>query len=336
MNERYLQQALSAISVRRNNAQTIQQQHLAEIAQTVPEIMEINQQLFHTSQDLIQIIRSGENVAERTQRLAQQNQQGQAMIRKLLVQHGYPQNYLDIVYQCPDCNDTGYANGTFCHCLLKLAGKLATKELNKSAQVQLCRFDTFSLDYYRGQTTEHGSDCYTAMQKILAYCQNYAQYFHKSSPSILMFGKTGLGKTHLSLSIASVALERGYSVLYDSVINFLRKIEREHFGKEHPETDTMELLLTCDLLILDDLGTEFDSSFSQSTIYNLINTRLNRSLPTIISTNLDFNGISNRYEERITSRIYANYSILRFVGQDVRIMKAQQAFRKEKERGNRP
>ena len=252
MNERYLQQALSAISVRRNNAQTIQQQHLAEIAQTVPEIMEINQQLFHTSQDLIQIIRSGENVAERTQRLAQQNQQGQAMIRKLLVQHGYPQNYLDIVYQCPDCNDTGYANGTFCHCLLKLAGKLATKELNKSAQVQLCRFDTFSLDYYRGKTTEHGSDCYTAMQKILAYCQNYAQYFHKSSPSILMFGKTGLGKTHLSLSIASVALERGYSVLYDSVINFLRKIEREHFGKEHPETDTMELLLTCDLLILDE------------------------------------------------------------------------------------
>ena len=118
MNERYLQQALSAISVRRHNAQTIQKQHLAEIAQTVPEIMEINQQLFHTSQDLIQIIRSGENVAERTQRLAQQNQQGQAMIRKLLVQHGYPQNYLDIVYQCPDCNDTGYANGTFCHCLL--------------------------------------------------------------------------------------------------------------------------------------------------------------------------------------------------------------------------
>ena len=96
------------------------------------------------------------------------------------------------------------------------------------------------------------------------------------------------------------------------------------------------LLERPDLLILDDLGTEFDSSFYQSTIYNLINTRLNRSLPTIISTNLDFNGISNRYEERITSRIYANYSILRFVGQDVRIMKAQQAFRKEKERGNRP
>ena len=112
-------------------------------------------------------------------------------------------------------------------------------------------------------------------------------------------------------------------------------LEREA-DKEHLETDTMELLLTCDLLILDDLGTEFDSSFYQSTIYNLINTRLNRSLPTIISTNLDFNGISNRYEERITSRIYANYSILRFVGQDVRIMKAQQAFRKEKERGNRP
>ena len=324
MNERYLQQALSAISVRRNNAQTTQQQHLAEIAQTVPEIMEINQQLFHTSQDLIQIIRSGENVAERTQRLAQQNQQGQAMIRKLLVQHGYPQNYLDIVYQCPDCNDTGYANGTFCHCLLKLAGKLATKELNKAAQVQLCRFDTFSLDYYRGKTTEHGSDCYTAMQKILAYCQNYAQYFHKSSPSILMFGKTGLGKTHLSLSIASVALERGYSVLYDSVINFLRKIEREHFGKEHPETDTMELLLTCDLLILDDLGTELMTSFVHSAMYQIVNTRLITGKKTVISTNLSPDELGRRYGAPVLSRLQGEYQILLFFGEDIRKLRRRQ------------
>ena len=321
MNERYLQQALSAISVRRNNAQTTQQQHLAEIAQTVPEIMEINQQLFHTSQDLIQIIRSGKDVAERTQRLAQQNQQGQAMIRKLLVQHGYPQNYLDIVYQCPDCNDTGYANGTFCHCLLKLAGKLATQELNKTAQVQLCRFDTFSLDYYRGKTTEHGSDCYTAMQKILAYCQNYAQYFHKSSPSILMFGKTGLGKTHLSLSIASVALERGYSVLYDSVINFLRKIEREHFGKEHPETDTMELLLTCDLLILDDLGTELMTSFVHSAMYQIVNTRLITGKKTVISTNLSPDELGRRYGAPVLSRLQGEYQMLLFFGEDIRRQK---------------
>jgi DNA replication protein DnaC len=239
--------------------------------------------------------------------------------------HGYPENYLDVIYKCPDCHDTGYAKGTFCHCLLALAGKIAAKELNQTAQIQLCQFETFSLDYYRGQKTEKGSDCYQAMKKILHYCQHYAEHFNQNSPSILMFGKTGRGKTHLSLSIASVVIEHGYSVLYDSVINFLRRIEQEHFGKSDEDTNTMELLLTCDLLILDDLGTEFDSAFYQSTIYNLINTRMNRSLPTIISTNLDYNGISHRYEERITSRIFATYFNLCFVGSDVRILKAQEA-----------
>lgn len=329
MKEQHLKEALSILSARRNAARTTQEQHLQEVEQTIPEIIEINRQLFHTSQELMQIIRSGENVEERTKRLALQNQQGQTMIRQLLVLHGYPETYLDIIYQCPYCNDTGYANGNYCSCLLTLAGNLATKELNQTAQIQLCRFETFSLEYYRGQKTEKGSDCYQAMQKILHYCQDYAQHFNKKSPSILMFGKTGRGKTHLSLSIASVVLEHGYSVLYDSVINFLRRIEQEHFGRDKSDTDTMELLLTCDLLILDDLGTEFDSPFYQSTIYNLINTRMNRSLPTIISTNLDYNGISHRYEERITSRIFATYFNLCFVGQDVRILKAQNAKKQE-------
>ncbi len=332
MKEQHLKEAFSILSARRNDARTKQEAHLQEVKQTIPEIVEINRQLFHTSQELMQIIRSGKDVQERTKRLALQNQQGQKMIRQLLTMHGYPENYLDIVYQCPHCNDTGYTNGTYCNCLLSLAGKLATKELNQTAQVQLCRFETFSLEYYRGQKTEKGSDCYQAMEKIFRYCKDYASHFNKNSPSILMFGKTGRGKTHLSLAIASVVLEHGYSVLYDSVINFLRRIEQEHFGKEKSDIDTMELLLTCDLLILDDLGTEFDSPFYQSTIYNLINTRMNRSLPTIISTNLDYNGISHRYEERITSRIFATYFNLYFVGQDVRILKAQNAKKQEIEK----
>ncbi len=329
MKEQHLKEAFSILSARRNYARTTQEAHLQEVKQTIPEIAEINRQLFHTSQDLMQIIRSGKNVQERTKQLALQNQQGQKMIRQLLSMHGYPENYLDIIYKCPYCNDTGYANGSYCSCLLTLAGNLAAKELNQTAQIQLCRFETFSLEYYRGQKTEKGADCYPPMKKILEYCQDYALHFNKNSPSILMFGETGLGKTHLSLSIASVVLEHGYSVLYDSVINFLRRIEQEHFGREKSDTDTMELLLTCDLLILDDLGTEFDSPFYRSTIYNLINTRMNRSRPTIISTNLDNDGISHRYEDRITSRIFATYTNLHFVGYDIRILKKQQEQRTE-------
>ena len=140
------------------------------------------------------------------------------------------------------------------------------------------------------------------------------------------------------LAIAGEIINKGYGVIYGSAQNLLARLEKEKFSYSNQEEEQsyLSLVLECDLLILDDLGTEFLSQFVTSMIYNIINTRLLEGRPTIISTNLDFNGISNRYEERITSRIYANYSILRFVGQDVRIMKAQQAFRKEKERGNRP
>ena len=141
---------------------------------------------------------------------------------------------------------------------------------------------------------------------------------------LFIYGGAGLGKTHLSLAIANQVLRRGYSVLYDSVINFLRQVEREHFGRASGDDDTLELLLSCDLLILDDLGTEFHSQFYQSTIYNIINTRMNRNRPTIISTNLNYDEISHQYDERITSRIYTNYNCYQFVGQDVRVLKRQQ------------
>ena len=150
------------------------------------------------------------------------------------------------------------------------------------------------------------------MERVLSFCREYARHFTPESPSILLFGKTGLGKTHLSLAIANQVLRRGYSVLYDSVINFLRQVEREHFGRASGDDDTLELLLSCDLLILDDLGTEFHSQFYQSTIYN------------IISTNLNYDEISHQYDERITSRIYTNYNCYQFVGQDVRVLKRQQ------------
>ena len=145
-----------------------------------------------------------------------------------------------------------------------------------------------------------------------------------------MYGKTGLGKTHLSLAIANEVLKKGFSVLYDSVINFLRQVEKEHFGRETRNSDTLELLLSCDLLILDDLGTEFHSQFYQSTIYNIINTRMNRKKPTIISTNLNYDEISHLYDERITSRIFTTYTIHHFVGMDVRVFKKQQEQRQRK------
>ena len=165
------------------------------------------------------------------------------------------------------------------------------EELNSNAQLTLSSFDSFKLSYYSG-------DDYFVMERILAFTRQYAANFKSDSESILMFGRTGLGKTHLSLAIANEVLAKGYGVIYDSIINILGRIENEKFSYSH-STETLDLVMDTELLILDDLGTEYESKFYNSTIYNIINTRLNRGMPTIISTNMDFRQIAERYDERV-------------------------------------
>lgn len=328
MTEENLVRAMQLISDRRIAARTQNEERIREIEARIPEVAEINRQLFRTSRDLMQIIRRGGDVSGRTEALREQNQEAQAMVRQLLEQRGYPPDYLEMHYVCERCQDTGYSGGTYCSCFMELAAKLSVQELNRSVQFESCSFDRFSLQYYQGQHTENGQNCYNAMERVFYFCREYAAHFTPSAPSILMFGKTGLGKTHLSLSIANEVLQKGYSVLYDSVINFLRQVEREHFGKSSRDDDTLETLLACDLLILDDLGTEFHSQFYQSAVYNIINTRMNRGRPTIISTNMGYDDISYHYDERITSRIFTTYTCLQFVGTDVRVLKKQQEQQK--------
>ena len=158
------------------------------------------------------------------------------------------------------------------------------------------------------------------MKRILEFTRNYAENFTPSSGSILMFGGTGLGKTHLSLAIANKVLEKGYSVVYDSIINILRTIEKEHFSRDH-SSEMTDLILSSELLIIDDLGTEYETQFYNSTVYNIINSRINSSRPTIINTNLDYAGINKRYEARVVSRLTTIYSCLEFKGEDIRMQK---------------
>lgn len=320
-----MEEALLKVKQRRINNELTRQEHVEEIYRVIPEIAEINRQLVQVTNSIIAILRKGENVDQKIADLKEQNLSAQKMIRDSLVMHGYPKDYMDMKYTCEKCHDTGYLRDKFCSCVLELHGKIATKELNKSVQFEDKTFDNFSLEYYRDKRTDKGESCYTAMEHVLDFCKEYGKHFDMHKSSVLMFGKTGLGKTHLSLAIANEVVKQGYSVLYDSTINFLRQIEKEHFGKEKSDIDTLECMLNCDLLILDDLGTEFKSPFYQSAVYNLVNTRMNREKPTIISSNLDYNGLSAQYEERVTSRIFTTYVCLNFVGQDVRVLKRQQS-----------
>jgi len=160
------------------------------------------------------------------------------------------------------------------------------------------------------------------MSQIYNYCKNWAEDFSKDSPSILMYGNTGLGKTHLSLAIANVVVEKGYNVIYSSAGNLFSKLEKEKFGKINFDESPEEQVLTVDLLILDDLGSEFSTQFTIATVYNIINTRILSGLPTIINTNLLYDEIGDKYNPRVYSRLIGDYQMLEFIGADIRQLKA--------------
>lgn len=313
MDSAIFDKAQSIMTNRRMKAVSENEQRIGEVNSRIPQIREINEVLFNTGKELISLIANnkGTDISDKIEQLKQYNLGAQAMSRKILAEHGLPEDYLDIHYTCPVCCDTGYNGSRFCECFRAVCGKLAADQLNKSSQLRLSSFDSFSLSYYSGEN-------YTAMKNILEYTMQYAATFSPESKSILMFGQTGLGKTHLSLAIANKVLENGYSVIYDSTINVLRNIEKEHFSYEH-SSEMIDLVMNTDLLILDDMGTEYESQFYNATIYNIINTRLNCRKPSIISTNLDLSGIARRYDKRVVSRIISMYSCLEFKGDDVRL-----------------
>ena len=166
MQGNYLEQALGMIHSRRLAAEQQNRERIMEIESRIPEVSEVNYQMFRTSRDLMQIIVKGENTKERVAALRQQNLQAQEMIRRLLKEHGYPEDYLELHYTCEKCNDTGYFQQKYCTCLTDLIAKLSARELNKSVQFEQCSFENFDLNYYRGFQTENGGSCSQAMEKV--------------------------------------------------------------------------------------------------------------------------------------------------------------------------
>ncbi|MDE6036172.1 MAG: ATP-binding protein [Ruminococcus sp.] len=293
-----------------------------EVNEKIPEIKDLNQQIFNTGKKIIDIVINGKKkgkteaqIKEEIELIKRDNISMQKKTRDLLIKYGKPSYYLDIKYICKMCYDTGYKDGLMCDCLKKRCTNIEVEEMNKHSNLKLSVFDTFSLRYYNGKS-------HSIMSDNLKYLKKYAEEFTPSVHSILMYGSTGLGKTHLSLAIANKVIEKGYNVVYDSIINILSKIEEEHFSYGH-KTDTLETIMKADLLIIDDLGTENITKFYISTIYNIINTRINYNKPVIINTNFNTQKILGVYDERIASRITSQYKVIKFEGDDIRKKKKE-------------
>ncbi len=291
-----------------------------------PRAQEIEKLLSATAVGAAKAVLNGADTKEQLTLLKEKNLALQQELALLLKNAGLPEDYLEIHFHCTNCKDEGYLGGKMCDCFKKILRQEAYKRLNKLSPLSLSSFESFSLDHYSSIPPKEGLPSpKKRMEDIFRYCKEYAINFSLSSKSLLMQGATGLGKTHLSLAIAKIVIDKGFGVIYGSTPNIVSKLEKERFrynNRDEQSIESEQHLIGCDLLILDDLGTEFPTSFSTAAIYNIINSRIMLSKPTIISTNLSMKELEKCYTERLVSRIMGNNIRLAFLGNDIRQQKA--------------
>ncbi len=245
----------------------------------------------------------------------------------LLLTHGLPENYLDMQYQCEKCKDTGFIGNEKCNCFKQAIADLMYSDSNIREIIARENFNTFSFQYYSDDIIDEttGLSQLSNMQKVVAYSKSFIRHFHKKHDNLLLLGNTGVGKTFLANCIARDLLNRGYTVIYLTAFRLFDILEKHKFNKEEDgsaASNQFEYILDCDLLIIDDLGTEMNNSFTNSQLYLIINERLLKQKSTLISTNLSLPNINSTYGERIFSRIVSSFSVQRIVGKDIRLHKA--------------
>lgn len=290
----------------------------------VPRIEEIDAELRATMSRIIaSALRRGTDPRPAIEALREENLALQHERAALLTAHGYPADYLDDTPACPLCRDTGWCGDKVCSCLSRYYARVQLEELSQLLDLGAQSFETFSFDVYSPYPPADQSISPRAnMERIYDACRDYAYEFSPRSGSLLLSGDPGLGKTFLSACIARVVSESGHSVVYDTAAHIFERFEAQKFTRDDPSADEdVSRLLRCDLLIIDDLGTELTTEFVRSAFYQIVNTRLMTNKKTIISTNLSPAELSRRYGANILSRIEGSYRILPFFGDDIRTLK---------------
>ncbi|MBQ8085099.1 MAG: ATP-binding protein [Lachnospiraceae bacterium] len=249
---------------------------------------------------------------------------------KLLSENGYPENYLKPIFTCPLCQDTGIVGNDYCSCFKQATITMLYRQSTLENILEKENFDYFNLSFYPNEPDGvHPYTPYDNMRNILDKTKQFVERFDEQGGNILFYGETGLGKTFLSNCIAKALLDTRHTVLYQTSIHLFEEVCSDavmHKNDNSKNREIYDYLYRCDLLIIDDLGTEFTNSFVSSELYDILNTRMREKKSTVISTNLNLKELTERYSDRISTRIFAEYKVYNFYGKNIRLAKRRTAI----------
>lgn len=287
----------------------------------IPELKEIDSAIASCSVAQARKLLDGDTAALDT--LRRQLDDYRSRKAALLKKHGFPADYFEPVYTCPDCKDTGYVNGKRCHCFEQAAINLIYTQSNLKEILAKENFTTFSFDYYSSEDINPatGLSSLDTAKDAVAKCHDFIDHFGDTFSNLYFYGDTGIGKTFLSNCIAKELIDQGYSVIYFTAFQLFDILSKGVFKRDEEALLAHQNIFDCDLLIIDDLGTELSNSFTTSQLFLCLNERILRRKSTIISTNLGMNQLADIYSERVLSRISSNYTLIKLFGADIRILK---------------
>ena len=319
-----VQRARQRLAQAREDRESENRQHLAAAYQRLPRLREIDIELRRTMAQAAQAaFLQGSDGRELLEQAKQQNLALQQE-RQMLAETCFEPGYLDDSPLCHICGGTGYVGSNMCECLRELCRQEQKKEVSILSG-STDSFQKFRLDYYPDRIDpKYGASPRTIMERNFQCCRRYALSFSGDAGNLLFVGGTGLGKTFLSACIARTVADRGFSVAYETANHLFGKLEQAKFNPSEESRREADRLLACDLLIIDDLGTEMPGQFVTAALYGLLNDRLLAGKPMVISTNLNVEEMNRRYSPQIASRLHGSFQRLTFVGEDIRVLKGKE------------